>query len=117
MSTVIDHAEIIMKAYKAFNERDIDAVLLLIMPDVAWPNGWKGGYVYGHDAIRNYWARQWAVLSPHIVPVAIDEASDGRINVSVQQTIKDIQGDLIADGMVTLIYTFTDDLIAHMEIA
>src|SRR5215203_5116409 len=39
--------ELLRRAYAAFNARDIDAVLSMVHPDVAWPNGMEGGYVYG----------------------------------------------------------------------
>ena len=43
--------------YRAFNERDVDAVLLRMSHDVEWPNGWKRGYVHGHQAVREYWSK------------------------------------------------------------
>ncbi|KAM3099871.1 nuclear transport factor 2 family protein [Phormidesmis sp. 146-12] len=46
------------KAYQAFNTRDIDTVLSLLHPDVAWANGMEGGYVHGHAEVRDYWNRQ-----------------------------------------------------------
>ena len=45
--------------YERFNARDVDAVLAYLTSDVEWPNGWEGGYVHGHDEVRDYWTRQW----------------------------------------------------------
>lgn len=54
--------------YERFNARDIDAVLAHFARDVEWPNGWEGGYVRGHDEVRDYWTRQWAELDATVTP-------------------------------------------------
>jgi len=45
--------EVLKRIYDAFNARDIDAVLVALHPDVDWPNGWEGGRVTGHSALRD----------------------------------------------------------------
>ncbi len=47
------YEDLISQAYSAFNLRDIDKVLLTLDPNVQWANGWEGGYVKGHDELRN----------------------------------------------------------------
>lgn len=106
----------ITEAYNAFNTRDIDGALRCMQPDVQWPNGWEGGYVHGHDAVREYWTRQWQQLDPYVTPVAFAKRDDGRTEVSVQQNVKDKQGAAVFNGLVTHIYTLKNGLIAHMEI-
>jgi hypothetical protein len=27
-----------------------------------------GGYVHGREAVREYWTRQWTMVSPHVEP-------------------------------------------------
>jgi ketosteroid isomerase-like protein len=44
--------QLLRRAYAAFNSRDIDGVLASMRPDVEWPNGMEGGYVFGHDQVR-----------------------------------------------------------------
>lgn len=107
---------LISQAYTAFNNRDIDGVLALMTTDVAWPNGWEGGYVYGHEAVRDYWTSQWAVLNPKVVPVTFTTLPDGRINTAVQQTVKDMEGNTVYDGLVQHVYTISNGLITTMEI-
>jgi hypothetical protein len=34
--------------------------------DVHWPNGWEGGYVEGHDEVRDYLTRQWKELHVYL---------------------------------------------------
>jgi nuclear transport factor 2 (NTF2) superfamily protein len=107
---------IINKAYEAFNARDIDGVFTVLQPDVHWPNGWEGGYVEGYEQVRDYWTRQWAELNPHVEPIQFTELPDGRIETIVQQTVKDIEGNLLLDGPIKHVYTITDGLITTMEI-
>lgn len=108
--------EIITSAYRGFNARDIDAVLATMHPDVDWPNGWEGGYVHGHEAVRDYWTRQWAAIDPAVEPVGFKTGEDGRIIVEVHQLIRDRSGDILMDGTVQHIYRVEDGLIRHMEI-
>ncbi|MES1159924.1 MAG: nuclear transport factor 2 family protein [Bacteroidota bacterium] len=107
---------VINQVYSLFNKRDIDPILTFMHPEVHWPNGWEGGYVEGHQGIRDYWTRQWKVLDPKVVPISIDQLEDGRIQVLVRQTVKDLEGKLIGDGEVRHIYTFHKGLIKTMEI-
>lgn len=37
-------------------------------PDVASANGMEGGHVYGHEAVRDYWTRQWKLIDPQVEP-------------------------------------------------
>lgn len=106
----------IIKAYRGFNARDIDTVLSLMQPDVHWPNGWEGGYVQGQEAVREYWTRQWQEIDPTVNPAHITPMEDGRVNVTVHQIIKDMQGNIQFDGKLHHIYTFTNGLISKMEI-
>ena len=108
--------ELLEAAYREFNARRIDAVLALMQPDVAWPNGWEGGYVHGHEGVRDYWTRQWAVLDPHVEPVAIRRETDGRMRVEVHQVVRDREGKLLVDTMVWHVYTLRGGLIERMEI-
>jgi hypothetical protein len=112
-----DHEQLLRDTYAAFNARDIDAVLATMHPDVDWPNAWEGGRVHGHDAVRSYWKRQWAEIDPTVEPTHIAPPDDdGRVAVTVRQTVKDLDGGLIGDGTVTHVYEFTDGLVARMDV-
>ena len=84
--------EVLKRMYNCFNARDIDGVLGALSDDVAWANGMDGGYVHGREGIREYWTRQWAVVSPHVEPIGFDRAPDGSILVKVRQSVRDLQG-------------------------
>lgn len=109
-------ADLIRAAYTAFNQRDIDSALALMVPDVDWPNGMEGGRVIGHDQVRSYWTRQWSVLNPRVDPVGIEKDQSGRLVVNVHQVVRDLSGNLLADGFIQHVYSFKDDLIERMDI-
>jgi hypothetical protein len=113
---ITQYQDLIMKAYSAFNARDIDKVLLAMHPEVCWSNGWEGGYVNGHEEVRNYWTRQWKELDPNVNPTGFKERQTGNLEVEVHQIVKDLRGNLLFDGPVKHIYTFENDLIKKMDI-
>jgi hypothetical protein len=108
--------EVITKAYNAFNERNIDNCLSTMQENVQWSKAWEGGYISGHDEIRQYWTRQWAEINPKVEPVGFVERDNGSLEVLVQQNVKDLQGNLIFDGLAKHVYTFEDGLIKTMDI-
>ena len=108
--------ELLTAVYAAFNARDVDTVLEHMQPDVEWPNGWEGGYVHGREAVREYWERQWAELNPHVEPVDFDTEKDGRTAVTVHSVVRDLDGNVVFDGMIEHVYTIEGGLIRHMEI-
>ena len=107
---------LINQAYEAFNAREIDRVLETMDPDVHWPNGWEGGYVEGHSGVRDYWTRQWKEINPTVNPLSIKKNENGQIEVDVHQVAKDMQGNVLFDGIVKHVYTIKDGLIKGMEI-
>lgn len=109
--------DLLMSAYSAFNARDIDAVLAVMHPEVDWPNGWEGGRVYGHQGVRDYWTRQWGAIDPHVEPVGFDTDEAGRAVVKVRQVIRDLEGNVISEGMVEHVYLIEGGLIKSMEIS
>ena len=109
--------DLIPALYRAFNEREIEAVLELMHPDVDWPNAWEGGRVHGREAVRAYWTRQFKEISGQVEPEAISEESDGSITVEVRQVVRDTRsGDLISDSRVRHRYRFEDGLITRMDV-
>jgi ketosteroid isomerase-like protein len=84
--------EVLKRIYDRFNKRDIDGVLAVLANDVAWANGMDGGHVHGREAVRDYWTRQWKMVSPHVEPVSFTEAADSSIVVEVKQVIRDLEG-------------------------
>jgi hypothetical protein len=103
--------------YTHFNARDADGVLAACAADVDWPNAWEGGRVVGHDAVRDYWTRQWAEIDPNVEPEAITERADGSVAVEVHQVIRDLSGAVVADGHVVHVYELRDGLVTRMSVS
>ena len=74
-----DDVKLLERIYDRFNARDIDGVLTVLTDDVVWANGMDGGHVHGREAVREYWARQWTMVSPHVEPVSFHRTADGAI--------------------------------------
>lgn len=108
--------EMLLKAYRDFNDRQIDAVLAAMHPDVEWANGMEGGHVHGTDAVRAYWTRQWALINPHVDPLRIEPDEKGRWVVEVHQVVRDLAGNQLVDTIVHHAYRIRNNLIERMDI-
>jgi hypothetical protein len=111
-----DERELLRGAYRDFNARHIDAVLARMHPAVDWPNGMEGGRVHGHQEVRDYWTRQWAVIDPHVDPLQIEPDEDGRMIVEVHQVARDLEGKILSDSIVHHAYRIRGGLILRMDI-
>jgi len=108
--------EFLEQLYAQFNARDIEAVLAALHADVAWANGMEGGHVHGREAVRDYWTRQWAVVDPRVVPTGFSTGADGEVIVEVHQTVRDLQGAVLADRMVGHIFRIQNGLVTRFDI-
>jgi ketosteroid isomerase-like protein len=111
-----EREELLRGAYDAFNARDIERALVLMTPDVDWPNGMEGGREHGHEEVRSYWERQFGMIDSHVSPERFDPLDDGRVAVRVHQVVRSVDGDVLSDGHVTHVYSFHDGLVSRMEI-
>jgi len=108
--------ELLRAAYAAFNARDIDAALVTMTPDVAWPKAFKGGFVRGPEEIRAYWTEQWSEIDPNVEPVAFQSEDTGQILVEVHQVVRDLTGTVLADELTGHRFSFENGLISKMEV-
>lgn len=111
-----DPVKLLTEAYRAFNARDIDAVLATFHADVDWPNGMEGGRVHGHQEVRDYWTRQWGMIDPRVDPVTFLPGGPNQTAVLVHQVVRALEGSLLADQMVQHVYTIKDGLVRRMDI-
>src|SRR5689334_10579958 len=111
-----DDAEILRQVYALFNAREIERVLEAMHPDVVWANGMEGGHVHGCDEVRSYWKRQWAIIDPHVEPIEILPNANGEIVVEVRQVVRDLDGNLLADKLVTHVFQMRSGLIQRFDI-
>ena len=111
-----DTETLIAQAYAAFNKRDIDGALALMMQDVSWPKASEGGKVVGKEEIRAYWTRQWGEFDPYVEPLAINEGNGGKVHVRVHQLVKSHEGDVLSDSEVFHVFIVKAGLIAAMDL-
>ena len=107
--------EILRHGYEAFNRRDIDAALEGMHPEVEWPNMLEGTTIRGHEAIREYWTKQFQLTSSRVEPEEFIEAGD-RLVVVVHQVVRDQQGNPFLDHRIGHVYAFRDNKIARMDV-
>lgn len=104
-------------AYRAFNARDIAAALELMHPEVDWPNAWEGGRAVGHEAVAEYWTRQFKEISSTVEPERFDQEPDGSITVTVHQVVRDAETGVVQAGTHVLHrYWLRDGLIVRMDV-
>ena len=107
---------LIRTLYDRFNARDMEAVLALLAPDVAWANGMEGTHVHGPAAVRAYWTHQWSVIDPHVEPTEVRPAPDGSTVVAVHQVVRDLAGTLLLDEMVEHVFRIESGHVARFDI-
>ncbi len=112
----MDDQPMLRQLYQDFNDRRIDAILAHLHTDVAWPNGWEGGYVTGHDEVRAYWVRQWQQINPKVDPISFTIRPGGQIAILVHQVIHDAAGQLLSDDTLTHTYSIEDEKVRTMVI-
>lgn len=102
--------------YNDFNTRNIDAVIAKMSASVKWANGMEGGFVSGHDGVREYWKRQFAIVSSQVTPLEITSVGD-EVHGKVHQVVHDTGGNLLADQIVMHRFTLSDGEISEFNIA
>ena len=98
-------------------------MLAALTDDVAWANGMDGGYVHGREGVRDYWTRQWAMVSPRVEPLEFHRTAEGAIVVEVRQSIRDLdgkplqgQGHGLGDKMVGHVFRMQDGKVVRFDI-
>jgi ketosteroid isomerase-like protein len=118
-----DEMKLVARMYECFNARDMDGVLDVLREDVAWANGMDGGHVHGREGVRDYWTRQWAIVSPRVEPVGFHRTADGAIVAEVRQSVRDLDGKPLQgqshglkDKTVGHVFRFQDGKVARFDI-
>ena len=108
--------ELLQNLYDAFNKREIETIISSMRPDVKWANGLEGGFLYGRDAVREYWTNQFKNIQPELETLKFEMDENNRNVVTVHQIVKDLQGNVLADATVHQIFTIEDGLISVYEL-
>jgi ketosteroid isomerase-like protein len=115
MSEFDQRVRLLRLAYDAFNRRELDTVLSTLDPDVEWPNMLDLTILHGHQAVRDYWARQFQEIDPSVTPTAFIPDGDQLI-VDVHQVLRDRRGHVFRDDHVAHCYTFRGPLVVRMRV-
>ncbi len=110
----IDHRELLLQAYAAYNRQDLEALVALVSDDVNWPDG--GGRLHGKDEVRAYWTEQWTRTRTHDEPSTFSRRDDGRIAVHISQVVRSPNGSVISTGHFLHLHRLEGDRIARMDI-
>jgi hypothetical protein len=111
-----DDVDVIKRLYDRFNARDMEALLSAMKEDVVWANGMEGGHVHGREGVRSYWTRQWAMIDPHVEPVAFSTGQNGELIVEVHTIVRDLNGVVLVDKMVGHEFRLEEALVARFDI-
>jgi hypothetical protein len=110
-----DYESFFTELYQNFNERNIDRVIENMTEDVKWANGMEGGFVYGHEGVREYWTRQFKLVDSNVTPLEI-KSKGGVIKIRVHQVVHDLNKSLLSDEIVQHIFHLRNGKIAAFEI-
>jgi ketosteroid isomerase-like protein len=118
-----DHVETLRRMYDRFNAQDMEGVLNAMTDDVVWANGMDGGHVHGREAVREYWTRQWSMVTGRVEPLRFSAAPDGAVTAEVLQSVRDLQGRPLqgqthglTDKTVGHVFRFRDGKVARFDI-
>ena len=114
--TMSSNQQFLQNLYEAFNKGEIETIISVMHPDVKWANGVEGGFVYGRDAVREYWTNQYKVIQVQLETLKFETDENNRNVVTVHQIVRDLQGNLLADATIQQIFTIEDGLISLYEI-
>ena len=108
--------QFLQNLYDAFNNREIETIISFMHPDVKWANGVEGGFVYGRDAVREYWTNQFKDIQVELETLKFETDENNRNVVTAHQVIKDSQGNLLADATIQQIITNEEGMNSLYEI-
>lgn len=101
--------------YRDFNGRKIDLVIAQMTEDVKWANGMEGGFVHGHTGVREYWTRQFELVSANVTPLEIDAGKE-TVKIKVHQVVRDLNGTLLGDELIYHFFQLKENKIQEFRI-
>lgn len=111
-----EHRAILMELYEALNDRDLDAALNHLAPEVEWPNEATGGHVHGRSAVRAYLQAQWQKRDPRAAPMQVDFDGAGNAHVRVHELVRSPSGAVLTDRKVEHIVAFEGPFVSRVTV-
>lgn len=109
-----DRRALLLRAYAAYNNQDVETLLALVSDGVDWPD--EAGGLQGKEEVRAYWTKQWARTRTHDEPVGFSELDDGRIAVRISQVVRSLDGSVVSKGQFLHVHRIEAGQIARMDI-
>ena len=107
--------DVMVAAYKSYNERDLEALLPLMCEDVNWANALTGDRIRGVEEMRRIWEMQWTSLNVRTEPIKIYDEPDGKTVVLVREILHEAGGRLLMDEVMEHVFTLRDGKVARMD--
>ncbi|PSF33900.1 nuclear transport factor 2 family protein [Aphanothece hegewaldii CCALA 016] len=111
-----ENQQFLQNLYEAFNKGDLETIISVMHPDVKWANGVEGGFVYGRNAVREYWTNQYKVIQVQLETLKFETDEHNRDVVTTHQIVRDLQGNLLFRATIQQIFTIENSLISLYEI-
>jgi hypothetical protein len=110
---------LLRRMYEVFATDERDTFLpRCLAPDVDWPNMLDGGRLHGREAVRAYWARQFATGTPLVRLEGLRPGGSAEVTVAtVRLGVREPSGERWAGETVEHMYWFgSDGLVGRMEV-
>ncbi|MFF3333278.1 nuclear transport factor 2 family protein [Streptomyces sp. NPDC002888] len=118
MTVPASREDMLRRMYEVFSTDERDTFVAgCLATDVDWPNVLDGTRLHGREAVRAYWARQFASAHPLVRLEGLRLDRDGEaVVVTVRQGLRTADGDHWA-GTVEHVYRFGGDgLVTRMDV-
>ncbi|MGI5377461.1 nuclear transport factor 2 family protein [Streptomyces sp. CA-251387] len=110
---------LLRRMYEVFSTDEREAFIeQCLAPDVDWPNVLDGVRLHGREAVRAYWARQFAAGHPLVRLEGLRPDHDGEAVVAtVRPGMRVASGNRWAEETVEHVYWFDGDgLVRRMDV-
>jgi len=116
MNEMTSERQFLETLYDAFNKREFEKIFAMMQPNVKWANGMDGGFIYGRDAVREYWRKQFEVTQGQLEPLKFETDENNRSIVTVHLIVRDLQGNVLVARTVKQMFTIENGLISLFEV-
>jgi len=110
-----DIKTVIKQAYFAFNKRDMDGALALMVEGVSWPKASESGKIVGKEEIRLLDSALGRVRSP-CRTACNHQGTRGQSPRKSTPLVKNLDGDILSDTEVVHVFHVDNGRIAAMDL-
>jgi hypothetical protein len=103
--------------FDAIDRRDIEMVMSVFHPDARIPDSLEQSTVFGREAIRAYYLRQFAAIQVASSLLSTKRLADDSVEAALHVLVRGSRGGFWWEGPVTATYQTRDGLIIDMDVA